>query len=972
MKRCLGCMEIYEDEYDICPYCGFEDGTEAEEKIHMDPGTILADRYIIGRVLGYGGFGVTYIGWDGKLEQKVAIKEYLPSEFSTRMPGQSRVTVFNGEKSEQYYEGLKKFVDEAKRLAKFQNEPGIVKVFDSFIENETAYIIMEYLDGETLSSLIKREGCIPEDTAVDMLMPVLNSLRVVHEEGIIHRDIAPDNIIITNSGDIKLIDFGASRYATTSHSRSLTVIIKPGYSPEEQYRSRGDQGPYTDVYALGACLYKMITGKTPPDAMERRALFESRNKDILISPGSITRGLSAVRENAILNAMNVRVEDRTPNVQDFIDELSSDVPVKRKNGRIRKIDVYKWPLWFKILASAIVIALLSFGALMATGVIKFDSLFSETVAIPDGKVSVPNVEGMEYARAMKLAEKSGLFGSVGESIRSDYVEAGKIVRQEPSSGLIADENSILHLYMSSGNGEILKPVDGIATVPFIVGHTEEIALEELCEAGLASPNIAYEYDENILEGLVVSQSKQYLDRVEEQTIISIVISKGPEPFPMPDMYMANAADIQSKLISRGIQINYTYTETPDYAEGRVLSQGTPAGESIKKFDIINLEVAKSVWSDWSLDPPDESKTVEKKTQYSYSTLMTETQLDNSKRDGWEKVSSRIVYGDYGKWSSLSTEMPEEKEHRKIEPVTQYRTKQYTTANTTKLKGYELVSQEPIGYGEWDKNWKEGTTTKISDSDTLMVDPRVQYRYQTLMEKDTSDANLSNGWVKKSESVSYGNWGATQKSDTKPTEGEGLQIVSVEYLYTHYDIKGGRIQNANGWYCYQHNETGTGVYHELRRNSPITSVGNAGYGDYYVGDECPYRFVSWWLSSTTYSYQTRTVSRTYHYEKWSGWSAWQYDKVTANDKTVVDTPRTIYWYKERLPIYKFWKWSDWTTEKLKDYDDFRTVYRYADQKEQVEYTFQKWSEYTDFSDEEIHESDTVHVNYQTLYKYKTED
>ena len=195
--RCLGCMELFGDEFEICPHCGYILGTKAEEAVHIEPGMLLYDRYIVGRVLGFGGFGVTYIGWDGKLEQKVAIKEYLPGEFSTRMPGQSRVTVFNGEKNEQFHNGLKKFVEEAKHLAKFQNENGIVKIFDSFEDNDTAYIIMEYLDGETLAQYIKREKKIEEDVAVAMITPIMESLQVVHEEGLLHRDIAPDNIFLT-------------------------------------------------------------------------------------------------------------------------------------------------------------------------------------------------------------------------------------------------------------------------------------------------------------------------------------------------------------------------------------------------------------------------------------------------------------------------------------------------------------------------------------------------------------------------------------------------------------------------------------------------------------------------------------------------------------------------------------------------------------------------------------------------------
>ena len=132
----------------------------------MEPGTILADRYLIGKVIGYGGFGVTYIAWDSKLEQKVAIKEYLPSEFSTRMPGQTRISVFGGEKSEQFRDGMNKFLDEARRLAKFQSEDGIVKVFDCISENDTAYIVMEYLEGETLKELLDKRKTIPVEEAM--------------------------------------------------------------------------------------------------------------------------------------------------------------------------------------------------------------------------------------------------------------------------------------------------------------------------------------------------------------------------------------------------------------------------------------------------------------------------------------------------------------------------------------------------------------------------------------------------------------------------------------------------------------------------------------------------------------------------------------------------------------------------------------------------------------------------------------
>ena len=427
MKRCMGCMETYEEEYQVCPWCGYIEGTKPQEAIHMIPGKKLHDRYVIGKVLGYGGFGVTYIGWDPKLEQKVAIKEYMPAEFSTRMPGYSNITVFGGDKAEQFHGGKGKFIDEARRLAKFQNEPGIVSVFDSFEENDTAYIVMEYLEGRTLTDYLTEVKTIPEDKAVKMLLPVMESLKKVHEAGIIHRDIAPDNIFITKKGDVKLIDFGASRYATTTHSRSLTVIVKPGFSPEEQYRSRGDQGKHTDVYSLAATLYKMITGKTPPDAMERRAYYENKNKDILIRPHKLKKGVSPAREIALLNALNVRIEDRTPDVETFIEEITSGIVPKRRYGKIKKIDIYTMPLWFKSLAVTLALVFVAVTALIFTGVINF-SLFSEKIIIPDGIVQVDDVEGEDRQDAIDILEGQGLIVTKRRYYYSGHFKSLKAVK----------------------------------------------------------------------------------------------------------------------------------------------------------------------------------------------------------------------------------------------------------------------------------------------------------------------------------------------------------------------------------------------------------------------------------------------------------------------------------------------------------------------------------------------------------------
>lgn len=588
-KRCLGCMELFGDEFQVCPHCGYVVGTKAAEAIHMDPGTILYNRYIIGKVLGYGGFGVTYLGWDGRLEQKVAIKEYLPGEFSTRMPGQSQITVFNGEKSDQFHDGLKKFVEEAKHLAKFQNEPGIVKIFDSFEENDTAYIVMEYLEGETLADYLKREKTIPEDKAVEMLQPILGSLQVVHEEGLLHRDIAPDNIFLTNSGEVKLIDFGASRYATTSHSKSLTVIIKPGYSPEEQYRSRGDQGPHTDVYAVSATLYKMITGKTPPDAMERRAKYESKNKDILENPRKLCKKLSRSREVAIMNALNVRIEDRTPDIATFVSELNADPPAKRRYGKIKKIDLYRMPVWLKILTPVLLSLVIVFMALLMLDVISF-SKFSEKIVIPDGIVVVPDVEGMYADEAIETIEAEHLLAATAESIESEYIPAGKIILQDPVSGSYMSVNGTVSLTVSSGTA-VQEAVDGISTVPYVIWDEQATAIEKLEQAGLKDIQIEEVYNNNVTAGQVISQSVDAGTEVEEGSSITIVVSLGPESFEIPDVEGLTLTEAQSTLESLGLVVTVEYQQNDNVETDCVISQDTVTGTEVKRGDKVTLVVS---------------------------------------------------------------------------------------------------------------------------------------------------------------------------------------------------------------------------------------------------------------------------------------------------------------------------------------------------------------------------------------------
>ncbi|THB71448.1 MAG: hypothetical protein D6E12_01205 [Desulfovibrio sp.] len=302
--RCPGCMIPASGEA-ACPECGWVMDQDVESPLYLPPNAILKKKYFIGRVLGHGGFGITYLAWDRDLGIKLAIKEYLPAELATRSPHRKTISVFPGDKGQQFAWGLSKFMEEARTLARFEGHPGIVGVRDFFQENGTAYLVMAYVEGETLREYLKRSGgSISTDTALKLMMPVMDALREVHDAGLLHRDVSPANIYLTKNGQVKLLDFGAARYSIGEYSKSLSVVLKPGYAPEEQYRTRGKQGPWTDVYAVAATMYRAITGEVPPDALDRL------DSDTLEPPTTMGVAISSLVEAALLQALSVRAKNR--------------------------------------------------------------------------------------------------------------------------------------------------------------------------------------------------------------------------------------------------------------------------------------------------------------------------------------------------------------------------------------------------------------------------------------------------------------------------------------------------------------------------------------------------------------------------------------------------------------------------------------------------------------------------------------
>ena len=273
--------------------------------------------YRIKRVLGQGGFGITYLADDTNLQQQVALKEYLPSAFAVRGPD-SAVVAASADVAGEFQWGLERFVEEGRTLAKFDH-PGIVRVQSVFEHSGTAYLVMRYEDGETLSDLLKREPRLPEERVVALLDDVMDGLSQVHEAGFIHRDIKPGNLFLRERGGALLIDFGAARQSLGEHSQSLTAIVSPGYAPFEQYFSDGArQGPWTDIYALGATAYRAVSGVAPMPAVDRSRALLSGQSDTLVHLESLDDVTVSANFLAAVNAaMQFQPEARPQSVQDW-------------------------------------------------------------------------------------------------------------------------------------------------------------------------------------------------------------------------------------------------------------------------------------------------------------------------------------------------------------------------------------------------------------------------------------------------------------------------------------------------------------------------------------------------------------------------------------------------------------------------------------------------------------------------------
>lgn len=322
---------MYNDELGICPYCGYSIGDPPADAFCLAPGTTIHQRYIIGQEISSGGFGIVYKALDSKYNTIVAVKEYFPSGLVNRLLGENDVVLVAGKRAKEFDYGKKRFIDEARSIAQFNGNPNIVSVFDYFEENNTAYIVMEYLDGQTLSEHIQQQkGPLPYPFCLGVAIDICAALTAIHREKIVHRDVSPDNIMICKNGSVKLFDFGAARFSAEVTS-AVTIVVKPGFAPPEQYEQVNRQDARTDIYALGATLYYAMTGVKPEESTDRKV------KDTLVEPSRLNKQIPENVSIAIMRAMSVEPQYRYATADEFAGVLKNEIEaVSLKKIRQRK------------------------------------------------------------------------------------------------------------------------------------------------------------------------------------------------------------------------------------------------------------------------------------------------------------------------------------------------------------------------------------------------------------------------------------------------------------------------------------------------------------------------------------------------------------------------------------------------------------------------------------------------------------
>ncbi|HBI61571.1 MAG TPA: hypothetical protein DDY31_10230 [Lachnospiraceae bacterium] len=524
MDFCMGCMNPL-NKNGQCMNCNFSLDTYKATFRCLPPGTLLTKRYLIGRVIGEGSFGVTYIGRDLLLGIVIAIKEYFPLSYGSRNVRKEEQEIYVYQDNDK--KGLEHFYEEAKLLSQFHMLDGIVSVRDFFYANKTAYIVMDYIKGITLKEHVKKNGAVEGKEALTMMKPVIRSLHTIHQAEIIHRDISPDNILLTEQKKLVLVDFGSARAEDNRMTQSMTVTFKRGYTPEEQYLRRGKLGAWSDVYSLCATMYFMLTGIAPNEAIERML------QDTLVPLSKMSFvSLTQKQKNAIMQGVCVKPEERLQSMQELYDALydewEEDVPKKQ----------FLQTRQFKTAVFCILILVLCGIGWQINQMASKDSKRASNAAVsivvnsssPSAapiEIQMQSFAGLtkEQAENRFIALEDEHLSIVWKSEYNDRVPKGIVITQNIPENTSYRSGSFHELVLTISKGQ--KKV----VVPSVTDISCQAAVEKLKKSHL-SVCITWKNSKKS-KNMVLKQSEKAGDKVKEGTKIKLTVSKGSVKKPAP-------------------------------------------------------------------------------------------------------------------------------------------------------------------------------------------------------------------------------------------------------------------------------------------------------------------------------------------------------------------------------------------------------------------------------------------------------
>ena len=572
---CLGCMSNKGSSME-CPKCGYVEGTP-QVLPYLEPGTLLKERYIVGKHLSANGEGVTYIGFDVTTNKKVTVREYLPKTLCSRVKDDDGIIIASGNKLV-YQDYLQDFMEIGRALAKLSNLPSIVPVIDIFEANKTAYIVYEFVDGKPLDEIIKRARRFTWEEARPLFLPLISTVNSAHSIGLVHFGISPENIIMTRSGTLKLQGFGSpdAHLAETE----LTPEFYEGFSAIEQYSLEGKKGKWTDVYAMCAVIFYALTGKRPPDAVSRS--YEPR----LNMPSDVAQNIPTHVVTALAGGLQVNIEMRTHSMEELKNQFTNPVPRRPEpkpvpaaapaassgygdrfvdeptyqNTTTRsampaasaqmarsaardyepeddepEISPYKYGIISGLIGFVVlgVIALICLNLIVipmmnknkeedediSSSYVESDS--GNTDSEPTVLYRVPNLVNKKWSNVDGNEKYSNFYIRLKEEVYDENYEEGRIISQTVEAGSTVPQNTPIGVVVSKGSK--------MRTVPNIIGKTVAEASKELESAGLALGDQAEEYSDEVASGKIIRLNGiEPGKKIQAGSMINVVVSLGPE------------------------------------------------------------------------------------------------------------------------------------------------------------------------------------------------------------------------------------------------------------------------------------------------------------------------------------------------------------------------------------------------------------------------------------------------------------